>query len=198
MPLCFPIWDYMMLRQRTVSLKFCPMQAHPRAYVYIIYEKTKGKFPRENQVVWIGKTKHTSLRRSITLHWLTFQTPLSQVTYVVTGRRDHWREQLSSRRTTLSAQLLIKQLKFGYEFSGNISVTLKDFDCQLRIWREIFRTSGDGCRIVTPRACLHGAGGPQIGEVTCGGSPHLTCKRDHFKMRDYMDRGVTSPKQVTR
>ena len=137
MPLCFPIWDYMMLPQRTVSFKFCPMQAHPRAYVYIIYEKTKGKFPRENQVVWIGKTKHTSLRRSITLHWLTFQTPLSQVTYVVTGRRDHWREQLSSRRATLSAQLLIKQLKFGYEFSGNISVTLKDFDCQLRIWRPI-------------------------------------------------------------
>ena len=23
-------------------------------------------------------------------------------------------------------------------------------------------------------ACLHGGGGPQVGEVTCGGSPHLT------------------------
>ena len=38
------------------------------------------------------------------------------------------------------------------------------------------------------RACLHGGGGPQIGEVTCGGSPHLSCKRDESKMRDYMDR----------
>ena len=43
------------------------------------------------------------------------------------------------------------------------------------------------------RACLHEGGGPQVGEVTCGGSPHLTCKRDHIKMRDYMDRRVTSP-----
>ena len=41
------------------------------------------------------------------------------------------------------------------------------------------------------RACLHGGGGPQIGEVTCGGSPHLSCKRDQIKMRDYVDRRVT-------
>ena len=27
--------------------------------------------------------------------------------------------------------------------------------------------------------------------------PHLTCKRDHIKMRDDMDRRVTPPKQVT-
>ena len=32
-----------------------------------------------------------------------------------------------------------------------------------------------------------------IGEVTCGGSPHLSCKRVQNKMRDFMDRGVTSP-----
>ena len=35
------------------------------------------------------------------------------------------------------------------------------------------------------RACLHEDGGPQVGEVTCGGLPHLTCKRDYIKMRDY-------------
>ena len=28
------------------------------------------------------------------------------------------------------------------------------------------------------RACLHGGGGPQAGEVKCGVSPHLSCKRD--------------------
>ena len=49
----------------------------------------------------------------------------------------------------------------------------------------------------TPRACLHGGGGPQIGEVACGGSPHLSCKRDQIKMRDYMDRRATTPKRVT-
>ena len=47
------------------------------------------------------------------------------------------------------------------------------------------------------RACLHEGGGPQIGEVTCGGSPQLSCKRDQIKMRDYMDRRVTIPKRVT-
>ena len=43
------------------------------------------------------------------------------------------------------------------------------------------------------RACLREGGGPQVGEVTRGGLPHLTCKRDHIKMRDCMDRWVTSP-----
>ena len=42
-------------------------------------------------------------------------------------------------------------------------------------------------------ACLPGGGGPQVGEVTCGGLPYLTCKRDQIKMRDYMDRRVTPP-----
>ena len=47
------------------------------------------------------------------------------------------------------------------------------------------------------RACLHGGGGPQVGEVTCDGSPHLSCKHDQIKMRDYMDRRITPPKRVT-
>ena len=38
------------------------------------------------------------------------------------------------------------------------------------------------------RACLHGSGGPQVGEVKFGGSPHLSCERDQIKMRDYIDR----------
>ena len=46
-------------------------------------------------------------------------------------------------------------------------------------------------KICSLRACLHGGGGPQIGEVTCGGSPHLSCKLDQIKMRDYVDRRVT-------
>ena len=47
------------------------------------------------------------------------------------------------------------------------------------------------------RACLHGGGGPQIGEVECDGSSQLTCKREQIKTRDYMDRRVTPPKQFT-
>ena len=41
------------------------------------------------------------------------------------------------------------------------------------------------------------SGGPQLGEVTCGGSPHLTCKHDQIKIRDYMERRVTPHKRVT-
>ena len=37
-----------MVPQRNVSLISCPIHVHPRAYVYIIYEKTKIKFPGEN------------------------------------------------------------------------------------------------------------------------------------------------------
>ena len=43
------------------------------------------------------------------------------------------------------------------------------------------------------RACLHGGGGPQVGEVTRGGSPHLSCKRHQIEMSDYMDGQVTPP-----
>ena len=48
-----------------------------------------------------------------------------------------------------------------------------------------------------PRTCLHGGGGPHIGEVTCGGSAHLPCKYDQINMRDYMDRRVTPPERAT-
>ena len=44
---------------------------------------------------------------------------------------------------------------------------------------------------------LRGGGGPQIGEVTCGRSLHLSCRRDQIKMTDYMDRWVTPPKRFT-
>ena len=39
--------------------------------------------------------------------------------------------------------------------------------------------------------------GAQVGEVIWVGLSHLTCKRDHIKMTDYMDRRVTPPKRVT-
>ena len=46
-------------------------------------------------------------------------------------------------------------------------------------------------------SCLHGGGGSQTGGVKCGGSPHLSCKRDKLKTSDYMDRRVTPPKRFT-
>ena len=53
------------------------------------------------------------------------------------------------------------------------------------------------CCFANLRACLHEGGGPLVGEVTWGGLPHLKCKRDHIKMRDYIDRQATPPKRVT-
>ena len=47
------------------------------------------------------------------------------------------------------------------------------------------------------RACLNGGGGRQVVEVKYCESPHLSCKRDQIKMRDYMDKRVTPPKRVT-
>ena len=44
------------------------------------------------------------------------------------------------------------------------------------------------------RVCLHEGGGPQVGEITCGGSPHLS---NQIKMRDNIDRGISLPKRVT-
>ena len=36
------------------------------------------------------------------------------------------------------------------------------------------------------------------GEQDClGGLPHLSCKHDQIKMRDYMERRVTPPRRVT-
>ena len=46
--------------------------------------------------------------------------------------------------------------------------------------RELLKTKGVHLILETLRAYLHGSGGPQIGEVTCGGSPHLLCKRDQI------------------
>ena len=48
-----------------------------------------------------------------------------------------------------------------------------------------------------PWACLREGGGSQVGEITYGRSPNLTYERDHIKMRDYMERQVTPPQQVT-
>ena len=53
----------------------------------------------------------------------------------------------------------------------------------------------EGMSQLTLRACLHEGGEPQVGEVTCGGLPHLACKCDQIKMRDYMDWRVTPPKR---
>ena len=66
------------------------------------------------------------------------------------------------------------------------------------IWIAVCRRQVDAQGLFT----FSGGGGPQVSEVTCLGrvirlslqpliwSPHLSCKLDQIKMREYMDRGV--------
>ena len=61
-----------------------------------------------------------------------------------------------------------------------------NFNCSLILyakWNESTTSSKEAYRL---RASLHGGGGHQIGGVTCGGSPHLSRKCDHIKVRDYI------------
>ena len=117
--------------------------------------------------------------------------------------------QFTKRKLIFSTQSLRISLKDMYEiFFVNNGVW---YDCSSKAlykwslrWPSFFlnkNKSRDGEMMTRKwrllRACLHGCGGPQIGEVTCGGSPHLTWMRDQIKMRDYVERLVTLPKRVT-
>ena len=67
-----------------------------------------------------------------------------------------------------------------------------------RIWKGLAqadRKSHLSKEWLKTKGLFTGGGGSQIGKVTCGGSPHLSCKRDQINMRDYMDRRVTPPTQ---
>ena len=44
---------------------------------------------------------------------------------------------------------------------------------------------------------LRGLPGLTVRATRLGGSPHLSCKRDLIKMREYMDWRVTPPKRIT-
>ena len=80
---------------------------------------------------------------------------------------------------------------------ASISARRKRHGCfRAKMWTFCININCPLQRMFT-RACLHGDGGPQIGEVTCGRSPHLTCKRDQIKIRDYKNRRVTPPQWVT-
>ena len=64
-------------------------------------------------------------------------------------------------------------IRFIHQSNRSISVCLLFLFCS----RVFISRSYENRSIM---ACLHGVGGPQIGEVTCGASPHLLCERDHI------------------
>ena len=103
--------------------------------------------------------------------------------YIVAVRK--W-EMLAASKVKMSGSEKIKanmntcKKIFGKHTCDNSSIKIT---CNLEVWRF--------------RACLHGGGRPQAGEVKCGVSPRLSCKRYQNKMRDYMDGWVTPPKRGT-
>ena len=81
---------------------------------------------------------------------------------------------------------------FGFPFASRLVFILHIYICSSRTCEKKCHIL-IGCLFINLRlrARLRGGGGPQIGEVICSGSPHLSCKRDQIKMRDYVDRRVT-------
>ena len=102
--------------------------------------------------------------------------------------------------------LRVDQVRYSFPLHNDTWICFDTFRRRLRE-KWCFRTRWSKGKVrpvqlkgwpVTLTACLHGVGGPQVGEVTCGGSPHLSGKRDQIKMRDYMVRRVTPRKHVNR
>ena len=115
----------------------------------------------------------------VTLHLLKFQTS-SYVLLRYIGLVESTYMLLNSARdpSTVTSQTSYQEIAVNTAFNAYEGCTEKISNVSPRL-----------------RACLPGGGGPQISEVTCGGSPHLQCKRDQIKMRDYMVRRVTPPKR---
>ena len=60
----------------------------------------------------------------------------------------------------------------------------KKYPLMIVLFRLLEKKKRSGVPFSSLRACLHRGGGPQVGEVTRGGSPRLACKRNQIKMRD--------------
>ena len=75
-------------------------------------------------------------------------------------------------------------------FTYSHANTILSANQSTRVLSQLFVNVVTSCAVVF-RACFQGGGGPQIGEVTRGGSPNLSRKRNQIEMRDYLDRRVT-------
>ena len=82
-------------------------------------------------------------------------------------------------------QDLKKRVSSRYSHTDSNSATVAKTSLKNRIRVVKCRRVLDLSRSWILRDCLHGDGGRQIGEVTCCRSPHLSCKRDQIKGRDY-------------
>ena len=97
----FSLPDHVMVPQRTVSFKCRLMHMYSRAYACIINEKTKGKFPGEYHVAWIGKQNIPS--KKVYFSWL-LQVLLTHL------------------QVQLMLQLWLAGLRCDYFFTGGISL----------------------------------------------------------------------------
>ena len=126
--------------------------------------------------------------------------------YQRASRYNNWTRKLKWPNPKFAKFIIVydRQLWFEPENSLKLAKRCRSFTNDTAIIHLTFCVSLFGAMIASSplsslliRAGLREGGGPQVGEVTCGGLPHLTCKRDHIKMIDCMDRRVTPPKRVT-
>ena len=122
------------------------------------------------------------LRSAYRAHYPIKLTRLNQIIFSVEILSFKLKEKINDKKVTRRFDDSMSSLSNAKKISMNWWYIYKKRKCQ---------------EYVKFRACLQGGGGPRMGEVTFGGSPHLSCKRDQIKMRDYMDRRVTPPKRVT-
>ena len=103
-----------------------------------------------------------------------------------------------ANKTINNKQYTHKTINNTHTFLDTFMQTHLSANQSARVLSLLFINVAISCAVVF-KACLHGGGGPQIGEVTCGRSPHLSRKRNQIKNEilrgqpGYPPKGVTSP-----
>ena len=174
--------------------------------VWSLWIETKlGNIPKFYVVLWVVlfgcqhcfscnlSRKNVALKVCVVIHPLTSTTVARNCFYVVGCWKWLFTHKTSS---TFNAALLCEKMHKWWTLINCVSRKLPIYFCPWARYTNpcLVKTFTDIISIVSDlRAWLHGGGGPQIGEVTCGWPPHLSCKHDQIKIIDYMDRRVTSP-----
>ena len=148
--------------------------------------------------------KSTCFVRSIYLHVsAVFITKQKSLGWSKTSKR---KKNIRVRRIHWEKRPIKHTPSFQLEFvsivgSTSVALCFRFYGAQVRLHMTFQGHNQKSSRICDQlvanfEPCFTEGGGPQVGEVTCNGLPHQTCKRDHIKMRDKMERRVTPPKRV--
>ena len=126
--------------------------------------------------VWKVSREISGFHKVLFFHWLVGPFQLRPRHESLTrSLRHHTKAPFACLRVLKSSLLSMENL---HCMRGQLGSGL----LRLRRVRKMWSSRAMPIRQYLLRACLHGGGGPQIGEVIWGGSPHLSCK-----ISNYMD-----------